>query len=142
MPPEIDLEAEKRLHLFVREAIKKGWLSSVHDTSEGGLAVSLAESSFLSPQKFGFEVRLQDSLRPDALLFGEGQSRMVLSFKEENFKALEALAQEMAVPLRVLGRVKGDHLRIYHQGSLLVDIPLSEAYLAWKEALNKAMAIG
>jgi len=142
MPPEIDLEAEKRLHLFVREAIKKGWLSSVHDTSDGGLAVSLAESSFLSPQKFGFEVRLQDSLRPDALLFGEGQSRMVLSFKEENFKALEALAQEMAVPLRVLGRVKGDHLRIYHQGSLLVDIPLSEAYLAWKEALNKAMAIG
>jgi len=142
MPPEIDLGAEKRLHFFVREAIKKGWLSSVHDTSEGGLAIALAESSFLSPQKLGFEVKLNDSLRPDALLFGECQSRMVLSFKEENFEALEALAQEMAVPLKVLGRVKGDYLRIYHHGSLLVDIPLSEAYLAWKESLNKAMAIG
>lgn len=141
-PPEINLEAEKKLHLLSIEAIKRNLVESAHDTSEGGLAVALAESSFLSDQRLGFRVDLEDSIRPEALLFGETQSRIIFSLKEKNWTAFAQLAVEIDVPVKVIGRVQGNKLLFYQSGHLLIDLQVDEAYQAWKNSLEKILAIG
>lgn len=140
-PPEIDLEAEKKLHLFSIEAIRRNLVESAHDTSEGGLAVALAESSFLSDKRPGFKVNLEDSFRPEALLFGETQSRIIFSLKEKNLTAFARLAAEAGVPIKVIGQVTGNKLLFYQSGHLLIDLRVDEAFQAWKNSLEKLLAI-
>ncbi len=142
LPPAIDLGLECRLHEFCRQAIKEGLVRSAHDLSEGGLAVGLAECSFHSPEKLGFEVKLTESIRPDALLFGETQSRIIMTAKEKEFNKLASLARKFSVPVRKIGRVGGESFSIEHNGTKLVNLQVKEAFTAWKNALEKAMAIG
>lgn len=141
-PPEIDLKMEKKIQLFTIEAIKRNLIQSAHDTSEGGLAVALAECSFLSSEKFGFDVNLDESIRPDALLFGESQSRVVLSFKPDKLKELERLSKDMDIPFKVIGQVGGQKFIIRQGNCLLIDLEVDLAYKAWKDCLEKIMAIG
>ncbi|MCX7975156.1 MAG: phosphoribosylformylglycinamidine synthase subunit PurL, partial [Candidatus Aminicenantes bacterium] len=141
-PPEIDLEAEKKLHHFTLKAIKYGLVQSAHDISEGGLAVALAESSFLSPGRFGFEINLDESIRSDALLFGETQSRIIFSLKKEKLNELTSLAKETGVPFKVIGRVGGKKIKISHLNQLLIELDVDEAFKAWKNSLENLMRIG
>jgi len=88
-PPTVDLELERRVQGCCLEAIRAGLVRSAHDCSDGGLAVTLAEGCVSNPDKpIGVDVNLADSLRPDALLFGESQSRILLSLREADFAAL------------------------------------------------------
>jgi phosphoribosylformylglycinamidine synthase len=141
-PPEIDLEAEKKLHQLAIKAIRRNLVESAHDISEGGLAVALTECSFLSERRPGFEVNLEDSLRPDALLFGETQSRIIFSLKAKNLPAFMKLAAETGVPVKVIGQVKGKRILILQLNRLLVDLEVEQAYQAWKNSLEKLLAIG
>lgn len=111
--PRLDLEIEKRLQKSCLEAIQAGLLRSAHDVSEGGLAVALAECCFLNPgQNLGARVELPLTGRKDFILFGEDQSRIVISFPESELKRLEDLFASHHVALTTLGKVSGNLLVI------------------------------
>jgi phosphoribosylformylglycinamidine synthase len=66
----------------VSQGRRKGLLRSAHDVSDGGLAVALAECCIGGPEKpLGARIELRDMIRGDALLFGESQSRIVVTVK-------------------------------------------------------------
>lgn len=119
MPPQIDLLKEQAVQNACREAIKKELLSSAHDCSDGGLAISLAESCIKG--KKGVRIKIEDKMRSDALLFGESQSRIIVSINPKNLSLLQDVADKYQVPLLVLGSVEGEELNINRLTSLKVE---------------------
>ncbi|MBM3132593.1 MAG: phosphoribosylformylglycinamidine synthase subunit PurL, partial [Chloroflexi bacterium] len=131
--PSIDIESEKRLHECLLEAIGQGLLRSAHDLSDGGLAVALAESCITG--RIGFEGEVACAERLDAALFGEGQSRVIVSLNPTNLVRLEKLGARYQVPLRRLGTTGGNSLVI--RG--LIDEPVERIADAWERGLERAM---
>lgn len=87
--PHFNLEEELALHAVIEKLIAEGLIESAHDTSEGGLVVSLLESAFI--KELGFKVNAANaSIRKDAYWFGEAQSRVLVSVKPENVEAFKA----------------------------------------------------
>jgi len=121
MPPQIDLKSEKALHQFLVAAVRAGLVESAHDLSDGGLAVALAECCMSGvgsgAEALGAEIFLDDAIRPDALLFGETQSRAVLSADPAKGEALAKLAKKWGVPLKRIGKVGVGSLRIRADGA-------------------------
>ena len=134
-PPQIDLQEEKNAHQVCIEAIEKGLLLSAHDISEGGLAVCVAECTFHSKRRMGCTLHLQDQLRSDVLLFGESQSRIVVTVKAENAEALIRLAQDRKVPIMEIGTTGGDRITIHHNEEKIIDLSVQECYRAWKGSI-------
>jgi phosphoribosylformylglycinamidine synthase II len=141
LPPQIELEKEKRVHEFCLEAISWGIIQSAHDVSEGGLALCIAECCFLNKNRFGCFLEIKDEIRTDALLFGETQSRIIVSTQNQNLKKLLDLAQKRRVKATVIGKTGGENLVIQHLNKEVVNIPLQEAYRLWKEALPEVYKI-
>jgi phosphoribosylformylglycinamidine synthase len=132
--PQIDLELEAGVQRTCLEAIRDGLLHSAHDCSHGGLAVALAEcciESGLGLDGSGLKV----SGRQDAALFGEGQSRIVISCPPGRRGEIEALAGRYGVPFTHLGRAGGDRLVI---GGLL-SVPVADLARAYREGLPRAL---
>lgn len=77
--PRFDLEEEVALQQTISSLIKNKMIESAHDISEGGLFITLAESGFTGGK--GFEISTDSAYRKDAYLFGEGQSRVVVTVK-------------------------------------------------------------
>ncbi len=105
--PSLDFAVEKNVQNFVAHVIRGGWIQSAHDCSDGGLAVALFESCMASKgHLWGIDVDLSSiDLRPDAVLFGETQSRIVISFKDDDRDAVMKAAKEANVVFTILGRV-------------------------------------
>ncbi len=108
-PPAVDLTLERGVQRTCRAAVEAGLLSSAHDVSEGGLAVALAEACFGDPG-IGAVIDVEPEGRPDAFLFGESHSRIVVSLKERDYARLADLASKENVPCAVIGRVGGSRL--------------------------------
>ncbi len=106
--PYFNLDEEFEIQRVVLSCIKSNLISSAHDVSEGGLFVTLCESAFVND--FGFEVTLHDEFRVDASLFGESQSRIVLSIKPNNVEAV--IEQLQNTPHTILGKVQGKNALI------------------------------
>lgn len=133
-PPALDLAKEKALHRVVLAAIGQGLVHSAHDLAEGGLAVAVAECLF--EHEIGARLELDaNGLRPDSLLFGESQSRVILSLSPENLPVLRELAVREEVPLAVIGRTGGDRFQIYVDGAPRVDLPVAQVKAAWQGAI-------
>jgi len=114
-PPHLDLRLAQSVNKLCLELIRKKFLASAHDCSEGGLAVALAESCMSHPlAPKGATLGIDSTVRNDAFLFGESQSRILISFSAKNRLAVEAKAKAVEVPFAVIGKVGGD--------SLIVDI--------------------
>lgn len=126
-PPRLDLEAESNLVRALLEASDRGILKSAHDLSEGGIALSLAESCFTPENTVGITVELSGTIRGDALLFSESQARAVVSLDNQNTGILRTITESNNVPMTVIGTVGGTGFLI--KG--LIDIPVSEARRAW-----------
>ncbi len=132
--PAIDLKLEKGVQKTALEAIEKGLVQSAHDCSEGGLAVALAESCISNPkQKIGAQVGLKALTREDALLFGESQSRIVLSAKEKDASKILALARKNKTPAAVIGKTGSSRLVI----NQAINIGLGQLHQAWSKAIEK-----
>ena len=134
--PAIDLELEVALQRLVRQSIRVGLLRSAHDLAEGGLATAVAESAF----RGGLGARLAGGWldagdRLDVALFGEAQSRIIVSVDPADAGALVARAAEAGVPCAQLGSVGGDRLALGP-----VDIGLAEAQAVWSAGLARALA--
>jgi len=118
-PPTLDLERERRLQAFVREAASRGLLASAQDVSGGGLAVALAESSLWGDRDrgLGATLRLGIASSPAVDLFGESPSRIVMSCPPRHGPAVVLLARQHGLPIEELGEVDGDRLAIELHGS-------------------------
>jgi phosphoribosylformylglycinamidine synthase len=133
-PPTLDLAAELRLQRLVRALIRSQLLHSAHDCSEGGLAVALAESCIMSAPR-GARVALPPHARPDALLFGEDASRVLVSASPQHAAEIEKAAAGEGVPLAWIGEVGGDRIAV--EG--LLDVDLRDAERVWRTGLTRAL---
>ena len=136
-PPWIDLEVEKQVQRVCLSAIAEGLVRSAHDVGEGGLAVALAECCTSGPgPALGAVIELEGAIRPDALFFGESQSRIVLSLRRRHLGRVRELAAAAEIPLAVLGEVRGRRLVI----GPLIDVGVQEMQETWTRALPRRMA--
>jgi len=127
-PPYIDLEVEASLTNTLLQASEMGIINSAHDLSEGGLAVAIAESCFTPNGPVGVKINpIYGRIREDAFLFGESQSRVIVSLDRKNIRILENIASKFGVPMEVIGKVAGNSLNIGD----LINIQISKAYEAW-----------
>ncbi len=138
--PRIDLAFEKSVQQATLEAIESGIINSAHDCSEGGLAVTLVESSVTNPAgMLGATIRLDGlknkAIRLDEILYGEAPSRIVVSLKENNVVVLEKIAKKHTVPCQVLGRVGGERFTVQCGGKLIIDLPLAQLSATWRNAI-------
>ena len=138
--PELDLPAEVRSAAAIRAAINRGLLSSAHDCSLGGLAVTLAESALLG----GIGARVKPPLglpdRPPpswhfGLLFGESQGRYLVSLEPSQLEAVRALFVEHGTSFSTLGQVGGSVIAI--EG--LAEVGLEVARSTWAGAIPERL---
>jgi phosphoribosylformylglycinamidine synthase len=125
-PPRMDLATAKKISDYTLEIIRQGWVKSAHDCSEGGIAVALAECCM---EGVGATVELPASA---AALFGESQSRVVVTASPANAKKI--LASDM--PVTRLGVTGGDKLRI---GKLAW--PVAQLRDVWWNAVGRLMDV-
>lgn len=139
-PPTLDLPLEKGVQETCRELIRRGLVHSAHDCSEGGLAVALAECCFHPQRSIGASVELKGrSIREDAFLFGESQSRILASVPRQRMKETERLLDKSSIPWEVIGRVGGEALRVTCEGEVLIDHPIRELHHLWSTALERLL---
>jgi phosphoribosylformylglycinamidine (FGAM) synthase-like enzyme len=103
--PYFDLDTEFNVQQAVSALIRAQVLQSAHDLSDGGLFLSLLEGSMVNG--LGFEITSDPSVRKDAFLFGEAQSRVIVSVSADRVAQLEELLKQKPVAFRKLGLVKG-----------------------------------
>jgi phosphoribosylformylglycinamidine (FGAM) synthase-like enzyme len=130
--PGIDLDMEKRVQRCCLEAIKRGFIKSAHDCSEGGLLVAIAESCICGDIGFkGESWKVKGRL--DSAFFGEYQSRIVVSISSDSAVKLSKIARKWQMPLTLLGRVGGKRLVV--EG--YIDLPLAKVARAWRDSLER-----
>jgi phosphoribosylformylglycinamidine synthase len=164
-PPRCDLEMAKTLHTTLLGLIQSGVVRSAHDCSEGGLAVCLAESCISqlvareTPRLIGAQIDLSSVGRAssradgqvddgssvalphqlDALLFGETQSRVVVTTRPLDAVKVVERANLMGVPAIQIGKVGGDKLAI-KTASAEFSAPVTELHDAWWNSIARVMA--
>lgn len=151
--PALDLAFEKKLQDVVLRAIHEGLVTAAHDVAEGGVAVALAEMAIAAaPEARGCQVSLFLTRgRVDGQIFGESQSRILVTATREQVGRLEALLMVEGVPFQVLGDVTGDgrfRLAALAPGvesdqifrrQQLIDLPVDELARAYEEAIPRWM---
>lgn len=125
--PYFDIEEEYRLQQMIRELISDELLQSAHDVSEGGLYVTLAESGF--SRELGFSVITSSTCRKDAWLFGEAQSRVLVSVAIEKVKEFE----------KALGDFPYEKIGVVTTGEIVVDGDFWGTIDWWKEKYDTAI---
>ncbi len=125
--PYFELEKEFLLQQKITELIQKGLVRSVHDVSEGGLFVTLCESGF--HRELGFSVSTKGGIRKDAFLFGEGQSRVLVSVPLTDIGKFEALVQEVGC----------EKIGVVTSGELVIDGDFWGTIDWWKENYDTAI---
>ena len=134
-PPQIDLDEEKGVQELCLKAIGDGLLSSAHDISEGGLAACLFEKAVFSQNKIGGDVHLADTIRADSLLFGETQSRIVVTAPPHHLPKLLDLAKDRNVTATKIGETVGTRLTIHHLDNPLIDLDVQTVFQNWKKSI-------
>jgi len=137
--PQLDLKLEQAVQKTALKAIEKDLVNSAHDCSEGGLAVALAECCISDKDNMiGANInKLNYDMRQDALLFGESQSRIILSCNSDCVEKVRKIALEFKAPFCVIGKTGGRVLRILNGIEELVSLPLEDLYAEWSGSLKK-----
>jgi phosphoribosylformylglycinamidine synthase len=131
--PHFDLATEQKIQASISGLIEAGLIQSAHDVSDGGLMVTLAESSF--PRKLGFDVHSDAAIRQDAFWFGEAQSRVLVSVDPSQKTTFEAKLNASGTVYSALGIVKGSDL--VADGQVLSS--LDKAHTSYYTALETAL---
>jgi len=136
----LDLGVERRVQAGLRAAIGAGLALSAHDSSEGGVAVALAEACVTGPEPIGATVALSDEGRTDLTLFGEGPSRVIVSVDPVRALEFEALMAESAIPWQWIGATGGERLRIRRRATTVVDADLRGLQHTWRRGFERHVA--
>ncbi|MGI9385309.1 MAG: phosphoribosylformylglycinamidine synthase subunit PurL [Methyloligellaceae bacterium] len=119
-PPPVDLAAERRTGDFVRQLIREGRVTTVHDVSDGGLLVAVAEMALAGGVGVLLDA-LPSHLSAHALAFGEDQGRYVIATTGSAADQIIADAQESSIPARRIGVTGGDAIVIEGETPLSLD---------------------
>jgi phosphoribosylformylglycinamidine synthase len=131
-PPPVDLDRERKAGEMVRRVIQDGLVTAVHDVSDGGALIAIAEMAMAS----GIGARLDTkaaSTAPHAFWFGEDQGRYVLSVPERAIKSVAERARSAGLSLWYLGLTEGDALALPGERALRV-ADLARRFEAWLPA--------
>jgi len=132
----LNLELERKVQRSLIELSRQGVLRSAHDVSEGGILVCLFESAFGTG--LGFEVNFEERIRPDLLLFGEEQSRVVVTVDREARGELEGYLTSRGVPFSYLGVVNDGGVGTVKQGgNKLLSLPVEMAEEVYSSSLER-----
>lgn len=119
-PPPVDLAAEKANGDFVRLMVRTGIATAVHDLSDGGLLVALAEMAIASDHIGATLDPAPGGIPPHAFWFGEDQARYVLTVRSRNIDAIFLRAAAAGVSITPLGATGGDALCIFGERPLAI----------------------
>ncbi|MDA7577961.1 phosphoribosylformylglycinamidine synthase subunit PurL [Flavobacteriales bacterium] len=108
--PCFDLDKEYDVQNTITKLIRDGVIESAHDVSDGGLFITLLESSFTND--LGFEIVTSSEVREDAFLFGESPSRVIVSVTETGEDAFLDLLKDLNTPFVLLGHVTKGRISI------------------------------
>jgi phosphoribosylformylglycinamidine synthase subunit PurL len=108
--PWFDLDVELKLNRILQMLAKEQLVESMHDVSEGGLFVNLAESSFIN--NLGFDITSDAEIRKDAFLFGEAQGRVIVSVDTDKESDFIDLMIDNDFPFSTLGHVTKGEIRV------------------------------
>ena len=135
-PPPVDLEAERRNGDFVRELIHAGRVTAVHDISDGGLAVAVAEMAMAG--NIGIALEKPESVPAHGFYFGEDQGRYVLTARAADVAGLESDARARGVALDRIGTTGTQSIVLTGEEF----IPLTTLAKAHEDWLPSYMAAG
>ena len=127
--PFFDLDVEFELQQSVSSLIKEDLIISAHDVSDGGLFITLLESSMAN--NLGFSINSTDNIRKDAFLFGESPSRVVVSIDNSNKQEFEDLLSKSKTSFHLLGTVT--------EGDLFIDGELFGDVSTYKQKFNSSL---
>jgi phosphoribosylformylglycinamidine synthase subunit PurL len=137
-PPALELEKEAALIQCLIEVIQARLVDSVHDCSEGGLAVALSESCF--QKGVGASVRLASGDLPiECILFGEDASRVVLSCDPKQVKRIQQIAVQHGISAELMGETVMKTLDIFVDGKIAVSAPVETLRADFEDSLEKAL---
>ncbi|MAJ89700.1 MAG: phosphoribosylformylglycinamidine synthase II, partial [Flavobacteriales bacterium] len=116
--PFFDLDHEYDIQQVIMKLIRSGVIESAHDVSDGGLFITLLESSFTN--NLGFEIVSSSEVRDDAFLFGESPSRVVVSVTEIGEDAFLDVLKDCSIPFILLGHVTKGRITVddKHYGNI------------------------
>jgi phosphoribosylformylglycinamidine synthase subunit PurL len=147
-PPALDLKQEAALQKCLRELINDHAIESAHDCSDGGLAVALAEASFVKQKRgaatpyVGAEVGLNSNgVFTEGVLFGEMASRVVISCDQKKAEIIQQIAVRWGVRADRIGRTIPEKLVISIDGKQAVSAKVSDLRQVWDTALVKALHV-
>jgi phosphoribosylformylglycinamidine synthase len=136
--PTVDLAVEKRNGDFVRKLIEAGRVDTVHDLSDGGLLVAVAEMAMAG--KSGANLTLPANTDAIALLFGEDQARYVLAVRASDASRVLDEAKAAGVPAVSIGTTGGNTIAVAGQGQVAVS-DLLRAHESWFPAYMRGEEI-
>jgi phosphoribosylformylglycinamidine synthase len=150
-PPPLDLELERRLQAFIREAIARALVASAQDISGGGFAIALAECALWSG--LGASVRLPVGHSPAVDLFGESPSRLIVTTRPRHAPAVLLLARQHGLHVETIGTVGGERLVVdlagagatgaaEARGSRVadpIDVAVRDLAHTWEHGLTRAL---
>ena len=145
MPPRAELERELRIHDVLRALIRRGWVHSAHDCSEGGFAVALAECCFGSVGEgaipsLGAHVTFQDcDLPAETLLFNETQGRVIISTRPEHEECVAQFLSGQSVAFEKIGATGGPSLSITVNDKRF-SWEISQLHQIWHNTIAEVMA--
>ncbi len=128
-PPPVNLEEELAAGGLVRGLIRQRKVEAVHDCSDGGLLVAVAEMALAG----GIGVELhpyEGRLPPHAIWFGEDQGRYVLEVAPSVADDILARAKALGLAARVIGRTGGNALVLPGESALTLAV-LEAAHQGW-----------
>ena len=139
--PDMNLEYETRLHKVCHELALKKIVNSMHDISDGGLAITLVES-LNKTRNYGCRIDLKKAnlnhSRKDFLYFGESQSRVIISCNENKLAEVFSIVNSHKLDAEMIGNVTGDG-RLQIDSSINVD--MVQARSRYNNSIEKRMPI-
>jgi phosphoribosylformylglycinamidine synthase len=137
-PPALELKREAALQKAIVEMIQASLVESAHDCSEGGIAVTLAESAF--EKGIGLKADLSSAgLPPEFVLFGEDASRIIISCDRSHLQGVEELAVKYGLSSQVIGGTAIGTFEIKLDGMVIVSASASELRRGYENALEKTL---
>jgi len=138
-PPQLDIEYEASLQRALIRIIQQGLVDSVHDCSDGGLAVALAEKTF--PKGVGARVNLtSNGLAAEFALFGEDAGRVVLTCDQASVLRIKEIAEEHGVAAEMIGETVPERLQICLDGREAISAKVAELGVVYDRALESSLA--
>src|SRR5277367_6029895 len=142
-PPTIDLAAEKHLIDCLVKLASERVISSAHDVSDGGLAVTLAESCF-DTNGLSADVTISGAAPTEpaeSALFGERGARAVVTAAAASLARINQIAAQYKVSVQSIGTVVRSEFRIQYSGSPVIQGSVESFQQSWSDSLQKAIEI-